>query len=98
MELDQLCAAAASAGIDSLELGVAGGLRTPGMDVEALLVSERRSRQLRDVLQAHGLAISALNCVTNPIHPTPRIARENEQALLDTIELASRLEVRKVVT
>lgn len=98
MEFDELCRAAAEAGIVSLELGVGGGLKTPGMEAETLLADARAARRLLATLDAHGLVISALNCVTNPLHPTEAIARENVRALFDTIELAARLGVGRVVT
>lgn len=53
----------------------------------------RWMRQFKD----RELEISALSCHGNPVHPNPKIARNDEETLLKTMELAGFLAVKTVV-
>lgn len=98
MELDVFLNVVVAAGIEELELGVAGVLKTRGMDAALLLTDMVARERLVRLLHGHGLGISALNCVGNPLHPDQSVATVAEQALRTTIELAAELGVRRVVS
>ena len=84
--------------IRSLELGAGGWPGDNHVDRTNLLASsERRAELLRKIADA-GLAISALSCHNNPVHPRAEIAERDDRVLRDTIRLAELLGVRTVVT
>jgi sugar phosphate isomerase/epimerase len=83
--------------IHALELGSGGYAPHPHCDREAMLRdAELRSRWLHE-LTARGFTVAALNAWGNPLHPDPDIAGRHDQALRDTIRLASELGVERVV-
>ena len=60
---------AAALGIDCLEFGTGNWSPAPHLDLDLLLDSADARRAFMAKIQAHGLAISALNCSGNPLHP-----------------------------
>ena len=84
--------------IRSLELGTGGWPGSSHLDVETLLASEPSRTELRSRLNDAGLAISALSCHNNPVHPDPLIAKRDDAVLRQTIRLAELLGVHTVVT
>ncbi len=84
--------------IRSLELGTGGWPGGKHLDLQAMLASSDRCADLRSQLADAGLAIGALSCHNNPVHPDPAIARRDDALLRDTIRLADQLDVSVVVT
>lgn len=67
-------------------------------DPEVLLADPARLRTLRVAMEERGLAFGALCCYGNPLHPDRDIALAHRRDLRNTILLAERLGLRKVVT
>ncbi len=84
--------------IRALELGAGGWPGAAHLDVPALLASAERRAELRSRLADAGLALSALSCHNNPVHPQGAIAQRDDAELRRTIQLAEALGVRTVVT
>ena len=84
--------------ITMLELGTGGWPGSSHLDVDGLLGSRALIDEYRQRLDDAGLAISALSCHGNPIHPVAEIARRDDAIYRRTVELAERLEVPIVIT
>ncbi len=58
--------------LDMLEFGCGNWSSAPHLDLDRMLESESARREFKARLDAHGIAISALNCSGNPLHPGRR--------------------------
>ena len=96
MTLDQLLATAADFGIETLEFGCGNWSAAPHLPLGMLLESAAARPAFTDRLRDHGLAISALNCSGNPLHPGENGKRHRE-VTSQTIRLAGMLGVSRVV-
>ena len=94
--LDEVLRAAADLGLDCVEFATGAWSSAPHVDVDALLESEAAQRELRARLDDHGLALSALTCSGNPLHPGES-GREHNRVTRATIRLARRLGVERVI-
>jgi sugar phosphate isomerase/epimerase len=84
--------------ITMLELGAGGWPGSSHLDADGLLASRALALEYRQRLADAGLAISALSCHGNPVHPVAEIARRDDGVYQRTVKLAQRLEVPVVVT
>jgi sugar phosphate isomerase/epimerase len=85
-------------GVEAVEIGTGAYPGNAHCDPAVLLKSDRKLRAFRDAVARRGLAISALSCHGNPLHPQARIARDHHDTFIRTIELARRLDVGTVIT
>jgi sugar phosphate isomerase/epimerase len=85
-------------GVQAVEIGTGAYPGNAHCDPRALLGSERRLRAFSEAVSSRGLEISALSCHGNPLHPQAKIARDHHTTFLRTVELASRLDVKTVIT
>ena len=85
-------------GVEAVEIGTGAYPGNAHCDPAALLRSERQLNAFRDAVQRRGLIISALSCHGNPLHPQGRIAKNDHDTFVRTLELARRLDVSTVVT
>jgi sugar phosphate isomerase/epimerase len=85
-------------GLTSAEINSGGFVGTPHLPTADL----RASRDARDEYLAQfaaaGVELTALNCNGNPLHPDPEVRDKHGRDVLDSIELAALLGVRRVVT
>src|SRR5580704_15653172 len=96
LPVEELLTTAANLGIATLEFGCGNWSQAPHLDLDGMLASARVRDDFMGRVAAHGLAISALNCSGNPLHPGAR--GEAHRALTSkTIRLAGMLGVRRVV-
>jgi len=87
---------AAASGIRSIEIATGGQSSAPHLDVDDLLSSAAARSTFLAAFASRGLRIAALNCSAWPMHP---VLGEAHSALIDkTLQLASELEVAKVVS
>ena len=96
MGLDELLRTAAELGIERLEFAGGNWSRAPHLKLDLLLESENARREFLAKLGGHGIALSALNCSGNPVHPGEHGKRHRE-VTRKTIKLASLLGVPRVV-
>ena len=87
----------AGLGIKAVELGAGAYAGTAHCDVDALLASQRRRRELLRLVGSRGLFISALNCAGNPIHPDKAKASTHDRDFRKAIRLARQLGVEVVI-
>jgi sugar phosphate isomerase/epimerase len=96
LSLDALLRTAAELGIAMLEFGCGNWSSAPHLQLDALLASAAARAGFLAKLAAHGLAISALNCSGNPLHPGAHGAA-HRAVTRKTVQLAGLLGVRRVV-
>lgn len=83
-------------GLNSVELNTGGFLPDVHVPVAGLLASHGLREEYMAQFSEHGVELTALNCNGNPLHPDSAV--RHGQHLLDTIELAGKLGVKRVVT
>ncbi|HKX10253.1 MAG TPA: sugar phosphate isomerase/epimerase [Stellaceae bacterium] len=96
MSVDEVVKTAAELGIERLEFAGGNWSRAPHLTLDAMLESEPARREFLARLTDHGIALSALNCSGNPVHPGEHGKRHRE-VTEKTIKLASLLGVERVV-
>jgi len=95
-DFDTLVATAARLGLDMLEFACGNWSSAPHLTLDRMLESDRARREFKARLDAHGIAISALNCSGNPLHPG-EAGRRHDDVTRKTIKLASLMGVDRVV-
>jgi len=95
-DFDGMIAVAARLEMDRLEFGCGNWSPAPHLALDAMLESAAARREFRARLADHGIAISALNCSGNPVHPG-EAGRRHDAVTRKTIRLAGLLDVDRVV-
>ena len=96
MQLGELMETAAALGIATLEFGCGNWSSAPHLDRRTLLVDARARDRFLGMLREQDLAISALNCSGNPLHPGA-LGEAHRATTSQTIRLAGLLGVERVV-
>ena len=96
LSFDELVATSARLGLDMLEFACGNWSSAPHINLAKMLESDAARREFKARLADHGLAISALNCSGNPVHPGEH-GRKHDRVTRDTIKLASLMGVDRVV-
>ncbi len=96
MTFAQMLSTAADLGIETLEFCCGNWSNAPHVQVGALLDSAPARNAFVDAVRDRGLAISALNCSGNPLHPGEN-GRRHREVTAQTIRLAGMLRVSRVV-
>jgi sugar phosphate isomerase/epimerase len=95
-DFDAMLGVAARLEMDMLEFGCGNWSSAPHLKLDRLLESADARREFRARLADHGIAISALNCSGNPVHPG-EVGRRHDAVTRKTIRLARLLDVDRVV-
>ena len=96
LSVDEVVRTAAELGIERLEFAGGNWSRAPHLKLDQMLESEAARREFLARLKDHGIALSALNCSGNPVHPGEH-GRRHREVTEKTIKLASLLGVERVV-
>lgn len=96
LPLDELLRTAAELGIEMLEFPCGNWSSAPHLKLDAMLDSAALRSEFMAKLRDHGLALSALNCSGNPLHPG-QLGRQHQAVTSKTIRLAGLLGVERVV-
>lgn len=92
LDFDTMLLNAASLGIEAIEFTTGNWSKAPHLDLERMLTNRDARIGFKEKLEDHNLSIAALNCSGNPL------AYEKDwEVTLKTFELASLLDVRKIV-
>ncbi|TQM64831.1 sugar phosphate isomerase/epimerase family protein [Humibacillus xanthopallidus] len=86
----------ASLGLTSAEINSGGFLPPIHLPVDDLRASEDARQEYLGEFSSRGLTLTALNCNGNPLHPAAGFP--HSQDLIDSIELAALLGVKRVIT
>lgn len=85
-------------GLDSAEINSGGFLPPVHLPVEGLRASQDARDEYLGVFSEAGVTLTALNCNGNPLDPNPEVGPKHAQDILDSIEVAALLGVKRVVT
>ena len=85
-------------GLTSAEINSGGFIGTEHLPVEQLRESEDARQDYLGTFTDAGITLTALNCNGNPLHADPEVRARHGQDVIDSIELAALLGVRRVVT
>jgi sugar phosphate isomerase/epimerase len=96
LSFDELLDAAAELGIERLEFAAGNWSPAPHLALDAMLESAAARQEFAARLAARGIAISALNCSGNPLHPGEH-GRRHDAVTRKTIKLAGLMGVERVV-
>ena len=96
--LDDALAVLADLGLNSAEINSGGFQTTPHYPYADLVASEDARQEYLGRFARHGLTLTALNCNGNPLHPDPEVREKHAQDVLDSIEMAALLGVKRVIT
>ncbi|MBI3516924.1 MAG: sugar phosphate isomerase/epimerase [Proteobacteria bacterium] len=94
--VDDLLRTSAELGIDMLEFAGGNWSSAPHLALDELLDSNTARQEFLARVKDHGLAISALNCSGNPVHPGEH-GRRHDAVTRKTIRLAGLMGVERVV-
>jgi len=95
-DFDTLVETAARLELDMLEFACGNWSSAPHIELDRMLESESARREFKARLDAHGIAMSALNCSGNPLHPGDA-GKRHDAVTRKTIKLASLMGVDRVV-
>ncbi len=87
----------AALGIQAVEIGTGNFSPAPHCDMPTLLKDDKALGKFQHAITSRGLFISALNCSGNPLHPRPEKGKHDAQVMRDTILLAERLGITRLV-
>src|SRR3954447_5359385 len=87
----------ASLGLESAEINSGGFLPPVHLPVDQIRSGERGRQDYLGEFEAAGVTLTALNCNGNPLDPNPAVGPSQAQDLLDSIEIAGLLGVKRVV-
>ena len=93
---EAMLSVASRLGMEMLEFGCGNWSSAPHLDLDRMLASDVARREFRSRLTGHGIAISALNCSGNPLHPGEP-GRKHDEVTRKTIRLAGLMGVERVV-
>ncbi len=96
LSLDEVLKKIKPLGIKTLEFGTGNYPGGPHVKLD-WLSSAGRLREFKKRLDDQGIAISALSCHGNPLHPNKKTADEHSETNRKTILLAEKLGVRTVI-
>jgi sugar phosphate isomerase/epimerase len=85
-------------GLDSAEINSGGFLPAPHLPIEQIRAGQTARDDYLGLFESSGVALTALNCNGNPLHPDPEVRQKHAQDVRDAIELAALLGVKRVVT
>ena len=84
--------------IHTVEFGCGGFSGTAHADPGLLLNDNAALQTFQSLLENNNIAISALNCSGNPVHPNVEKARSFHEAFNKGVLLAEKLGVKTVIT
>jgi sugar phosphate isomerase/epimerase len=87
----------AALGIEAVEIGTGNFSPSPHANLAKLLQDDTSLTEFQNAITSRGLVISALNCSGNPLHPRAEKRDHDTQVTRDTIVLAERLGIDRIV-
>ncbi len=88
----------ASIGIEAVEIGCGGYPGKAHADPDILLNDETKFQEFMKTIKDSGLAVSALSCHGNPIHPNKEIAARHKKIFEDAVLLAEKMGIKRINT
>ncbi|WP_438435370.1 sugar phosphate isomerase/epimerase family protein [Gorillibacterium sp. sgz500922] len=88
----------AAKGLQAVEIGTGGYPGNSHCDLDGLLADEGKRKAYQAQLDSRGIIVSAFSCHSNPLHPQKAIAKEADELIRKTIDLAQLMGVPVVNT
>ena len=85
-------------GVDTVEIGTGNYPGGPHCNPKELLASDAKRKAFEKALSSRGMTLSALSCHGNPLHPNTRLAKAHHKVQRDTVLLAEKLGINRVLT
>ena len=96
--LDEACKYLADSGVQAVEIGAGGFPGKAHCNPEELLRDESKIAEFKNTIEKHGLEIAALSTHGNAVHPDPAVAKQFHDDFVNTVLLAEKLGVKRVIT
>jgi sugar phosphate isomerase/epimerase len=97
LSLEKTLDRCAELGLDCVEFALGGWSTAPHVSIDNMLSSAEARNRLLGSVRDRGLAISALNCSGNPLHPKAEVGPKDAELARKTVDLAKLLGVSRVV-
>lgn len=97
MSFEEALDYAAKSGVEMVELGTGNYPGNPHCDPDKLLGNKTAQKEFLKAIESRGLAISALSCHGNALHPNKKFAQEHHETHRKTVQLARELGVEVVI-
>jgi sugar phosphate isomerase/epimerase len=85
-------------GVDVVEIGTGNWPGNAHCNPAAMLKDEAKLKAFKKAVADRGMMISGLSCHGNPVHPSKAVADEHAKVQHDTILLAEKLGIDRVIT
>src|SRR5947209_4506076 len=86
----------ADLGLDSAEINSGGFIGAPHLPIGDIRASSTAREDYLGLFAAENITLTALNCNGNPLHPDRAVRDKHSQDILDAIEIASLLGVKRI--
>ncbi|MFI5422033.1 MAG: sugar phosphate isomerase/epimerase family protein [Nitrososphaerales archaeon] len=85
-------------GLEAIEIACGNYTGNQHCNPKQLLSDDSALAAFKKKISDRGLVISGLSCHGNPLHPSSNIAEAHKQVQRETIQLAAKLEVDRIIT
>ncbi len=85
-------------GIDTVEICTGAYPGDGHCKPDILLKNKKKLDAFNGLIDKYGVTISALSCHGNSLHPNPKIGKEHDRILRNTIRMAEKLGLNRVIT
>ena len=85
-------------GLEAVEIGTGAYPGNAHCKPGELLKNDKKLKAFKEAIASRDLVISALSCHGNPIHPDRKLANAHDAVFKQTVELATKLGVKQVIT
>ena len=96
--LDDACKYLKDSGVQAIEIGAGGFPGKAHCNPAELLKDDKKIEEFRNPIEKHGLEIAALSTHGNAVHPDPAVAKVFHDDYVNTVLLAEKLGVTRVIT
>src|SRR3990170_609279 len=86
----------ASLGLNGAEINSGGFLPPRHLPIDDIMSSDVKRDDYLALFDERGIALTALNCNGNPLHPDPEVTHGED--VFDAVRIAARLGVKRVIT
>jgi len=85
-------------GVQAIEVGTGGYPKNLHLNPNDYLANPAKVSQLKGLLAKYNMAISALACHGNPVHPNKALAQRFHNDFMDTLKIVQMLNIDRIVT
>jgi sugar phosphate isomerase/epimerase len=97
LSLDQMLEKVAGYGLEAMEIGTGGYPGDHHCPVTELLADPAKLKAWKKKFDDRNIAVAALSCHGNPVHPDAKVAARDAQTFRNTVLLAEKLGVQVIV-